>query len=204
MKIFCIGWNYRHHNAEMHRQDEPQSPVVFMKPDTALLRENKPFFLPDFAERFEYECELVFRINRIGKHISEKFAPRYYSEVALGVDFTARDLQDKCKAEGSPWEICKAFDQSAAIGNFIPLEEAEKDGAIDFSMKLNGEIVQSSTSADMIFSIDQIISHISKYFTLKIGDLIYTGTPAGVGKIAIGDHLQGYIGEQEIFNFYIR
>lgn len=204
MKIICIGWNYPRHNAEMNREDTPQSPVVFLKPDTALLRENRPFFLPDFAERFEYECELVYRINRLGRHIAEKFAHKYYSEVALGVDITARDLQVKCKAEGEPWEISKAFDQSAVISKFIPIDSLPNRNAIEFSMSLNDRVVQRARSTEMIFSIDRIIAYVSQFFTLKIGDLIYTGTPAGVGKLTIGDHLRGFIGEQEMFSFYIK
>ena len=162
-----------------------------LKPDTALLRENKPFFLPDFSEQIEYECELVYRIGRIGKNISEKFAHRYYSEIALGVDFTARDLQAACRRQGAPWEVAKAFDNSAAISDFIDISSV--DDELNFSLSINGNVVQSASASDMIFSID-----------LKIGDLIYTGTPAGVGRVHIGDRLQGFIGNRRMFDFVVK
>lgn len=202
MKIICVGWNYSDHNKEMSRSPIPENPIFFLKPDTALLRDNKPFFLPSFSQQVEYECELVYRINRIGKNIALRFAHRYYSEVGLGIDFTARDLQAKCRAEGSPWELSKAFDNSAVISKFIDINEAGKP--INFSLLKNSEVVQQATTEDMIFPIDRLIEHISKYITLKIGDLIYTGTPAGVGRVDIGDHLQGFIGSQEMFNFYVK
>lgn len=202
MKIICVGWNYCEHNAEMNRTTMPDNPIFFLKPDTALLRENKPFFLPDFSEQIEYECELVYRIGRIGKNISEKFAYRYYSEIALGVDFTARDLQAACRRQGAPWEVAKAFDNSAAISDFIDISSV--DDELNFSLSINGNVVQSAFASDMIFSIDRIISHISKYITLKIGDLIYTGTPAGVGRVHIGDRLQGFIGNRRMFDFVVK
>ncbi len=202
MKIICIGWNYCDHNKEMLRNDLPENPIFFLKPDTALLKDNKPFFIPDFSQQVEYECELVYRINRIGKNIAEKFAHRYYSEIALGIDFTARDLQSECRQKGSPWEIAKAFDNSAAISQFVDLQTIGKNPS--FSLLKNNTKVQEAKAEDMIFSIDKIIAYISKFMTLKIGDIIYTGTPAGVGKVDIGDRLQGFIGDREMFNFLVK
>ncbi|KGN76853.1 2-hydroxyhepta-2,4-diene-1,7-dioate isomerase [Porphyromonadaceae bacterium COT-184 OH4590] len=202
MKIICIGWNYRDHNKEMRRNDLPDKPIFFLKPDTALLKDNKPFFVPDFSQQVEYECELVYRINRIGKNIAERFAHRYYSEIALGIDFTARDLQAECRQKGSPWEIAKAFDNSATISQFIDLQTIGKNPS--FCLFKNGTKVQEAKAEDMIFSIDKIIAYISKFLTLKIGDIIYTGTPAGVGKVEIGDRLQGFIGDREMFDFLVK
>ncbi len=202
MKIICIGWNYCDHNKEMLRNDLPENPIFFLKPDTALSKDNKPFFVPDFSQQVEYECELVYRINRIGKNIAEKFAHRYYSEIALGIDFTARDLQSECRQKGSPWEIAKAFDNSAAISQFVDLQTIGKNPS--FSLLKNNTKVQEAKAEDMIFSIDKIIAYISKFMTLKIGDIIYTGTPAGVGKVDIGDRLQGFIGDREMFNFLVK
>ncbi len=202
MKIICVGWNYCDHNKEMSRSQIPEKPIFFLKPDTALLRDNKPFFLPNFSQQVEYECELVYRINRIGKNIASRFAHRYYSEVGLGVDFTARDLQAECRREGSPWEIAKAFDYSAVVSQFVDINEVGTP--IGFSLKKNGVVVQQASDTDMIFPIDKLIEHISQYITLKIGDLIFTGTPSGVGKVEIGDHLQGFIGYKEMFNFYVK
>lgn len=203
MKIFAIGQNYIEHNKELNSPN-PTEPVVFMKPDTAALKNNKPFFLPDFSDEIHYETELIVKINRIGKNIAPKFAHRYYNEIGLGVDFTARDIQRKLKQEGKPWEICKAFDNSAVIGNFIAKEELGNVQNIDFHLVLNGETVQKGNSSDMIFNIDVLIAHISKYFTLKIGDILFTGTPVGVGKINIEDHLQGYIFDKKMFDFHIK
>ena len=192
MKIFCVGWNYANHNAEMERQ-QPTEPTIFMKPDTALLRENRPFYIPHFSDEVDYEAELVVRINRLGKNIEERFASRYYSEVAFGIDFTARDVQRRLRAEGQPWEIAKAFDGSAAISQFVPLASLDNAGDIDFSLRRNGTEVQHTSSRQMLFSIDRLIAYISQFFFLKMGDLIYTGTPAGTGRVAIGDHLEGFI-----------
>lgn len=203
MKIFAIGQNYIEHNKELGSAN-PTEPVVFMKPDTAALRNNKPFFLPEFSDEIHYETELIIKINRIGKNISRKFAHRYYDEIGLGVDFTARDLQRKLKAEGKPWEICKAFDNSAVIGNFLLKEELGDVQNIDFSLELNGKTVQKGNSSDMIFVIDELIAYVSRFFTLKIGDIIFTGTPVGVGKVAIGDHLQGYIFDKKMFDFKVK
>lgn len=203
MKIFAIGQNYIEHNKELNSPN-PTEPVVFMKPDTAALKNNKPFFLPDFSNEIHYETELIVKINRIGKNIAPKFAHRYYNEIGLGVDFTARDIQRKLKAEGKPWEICKAFDNSAVIGNFIAIEELNDVQNIDFHLDLNGKTVQKGNSSDMIFRIDELVAHISKYFTLKIGDILFTGTPVGVGKVSVGDHLQGYIFDKKMFDFKVK
>lgn len=203
MKIICVGWNYPDHNLEM-KHETVSEPVIFMKPDSALLRENKPFFIPDFSKQVEYEVELVVRINRLGKNISEKFASRYYEEVALGVDFTARDLQQRQRALGAPWEIAKAFDNSAVISDFIPLSTLANAEGISFSLSKNGVEVQRGNTRDMLFSVNQIIAYVSQFFTLKIGDLIYTGTPAGVGPVVMGDYLEGFIEDNKMLNFFVK
>mgnify|MGYP000854840892 FL=1 len=203
MKIICVGWNYPDHNTEM-KHESVGEPLIFMKPDSALLRENKPFFIPDFSKQVEYEVELVVRINRLGKNISEKFASRYYEEVALGVDFTARDLQQRQRALGAPWEIAKAFDNSAVISDFIPLSTLANAEGISFSLSKNGVEVQRGNTRDMLFSVNQIIAYVSQFFTLKIGDLIYTGTPAGVGPVVIGDYLEGFIEGNIMLNFFVK
>jgi 2-keto-4-pentenoate hydratase/2-oxohepta-3-ene-1,7-dioic acid hydratase in catechol pathway len=203
MKIICVGWNYPDHNTEM-KHESVGEPLIFMKPDSALLRENKPFFIPDFSKQVEYEVELVVRINRLGKNISEKFASRYYEEVALGIDFTARDLQQRQRALGAPWEIAKAFDNSAVISDFIPLSTLANAEGISFSLSKNGVEVQRGNTRDMLFSVNQIIAYVSQFFTLKIGDLIYTGTPAGVGPVVIGDYLEGFIEGNKMLNFFVK
>lgn len=203
MKIFAIGQNYVEHNKELNAPN-PTEPIVFMKADTSALRDNKPFFLPDFSDEIHYETELLVKINRIGKNIAPKFAHRYYDEIGLGVDFTARDLQRKLKKEGKPWEICKAFDNSAVIGKFLQKSELDAIQNLHFYMKLNEEIVQKGFTGDMIFSVHELIAHISKYFTLKIGDIIFTGTPVGVGKVKIGDRLQGFLSENKMFDFQVK
>lgn len=175
-----------------------------MKPDTALLRENRPFYIPHFSNEIEYEAEIVVRINRLGKNIDEKFAARYYDEIAFGIDFTARDLQRRLRAQGEPWEIAKAFDGSAAISSFVPLTQLDNPTAIDFSLAKNGQIVQHGNTANLIFGINKIIAYISRYFFLKMGDLIYTGTPAGVGRIEIGDHLEGFIEGTKLLDCQIK
>ena len=198
MKIICIGRNYVNHAKEMN-SPIPDVPMFFMKPDSALLRPGTPFFYPHFSNDIHYECELVVKIDRVGKNIAEKFAHKYYSEIGLGIDFTARDLQEKCKQKGHPWEIAKSFESSAPISNeFIPKEELDL-GKLEFSLRKNGDLVQSGNSKDMLFKIDELISYISQFMTLKKGDLLYTGTPEGVGPIAIGDELKGYIGDREMF-----
>jgi len=203
MKIICIGRNYVKHAQELNH-DVPAEPVFFMKPDSALLKDNKPFFLPDFSKEIHHEIELVVKISRLGKNIEAKFAYRYYDEIGLGIDFTARDLQRQLIEKGLPWEKAKAFDSSAVLGKFIPKDELGDLGHILFSLKRNGEVVQSGDSQLMIFPFDTIIEHVSKYVTLKIGDLIYTGTPAGVGPVDIGDCLEGYIGEKKMFDIQVK
>ncbi len=204
MKIICIGRNYVEHAQELNNE-VPETPLFFMKPETAILRPGNDFFYPDFSKSIHYEAELVVRINKVGRHIQESFAHKYYNEIGLGIDFTARDLQSQLKAKGHPWEAAKAFDHSAAIGHFAHKDSViQADGSIPFSLKINDEVRQQSTSKLMIFSIDHIIAYVSRFVTLKIGDLIFTGTPKGVGEIEIGDHLQGFIGEQPFFDFYIR
>ena len=205
MKIFAVGWNYLRHNKEMNRALLPQEPVLFMKPDTALLKDGKPFFLPPFSERVEYETELVVRISRLGKNVAPRFAHRYYDAVTVGIDFTARDLQARLRAEGSPWEISKGFDGSAVVGDFVPVEELA-GGVQDqhFSLRIGGKEVQRGHTADMIFPIAEMIAYISRFYTLRMGDLLFTGTPEGVGPVAIGDHLQGFLGERQLLDFHVR
>ncbi len=207
MKIICIGLNYRTHAEEFKDQiEEPASPLYFMKPDTALLRNNDPFYIPSFSEQVDYECELVVKINRVVKCIDEKFASRCYSEVALGIDFTARDAQREAIAKGLPWEFSKAFDHSAAISpRFLSLDQVGGDvNNLNFEMELNGEIRQSASTRDLLFSVDKIISYVSQFVTLKIGDLIYTGTPAGVGPVSAGDTIKARLNGVELLNFDIR
>ena len=203
MKIFAIGQNYAEHNKELNSPD-PTEPVIFMKPDTAALKNNKPFYIPDFSSELHYETEIIVKISRLGKNIAPKFAHRYYEEIGLGVDFTARDVQRRLKAEGKPWEISKAFDNSAVIGNFIPKEELGDVQNIHFHLNINGNTVQKGHTSDMIFPVDEIIAWISRFFTLKIGDILFTRTPVGVGKVNIGDHLEGYIGEKKMFDFKVK
>lgn len=203
MKIICIGRNYSEHAKEMNSA-VPEKPMFFMKPDIALLQQNAPFYYPDFSNDIHYECELVVRIKKQGKSIDPKFANRYYDQIGLGIDFTARDLQQACKEKGHPWEIAKAFEGSAVISSeFISTEELDLSN-ISFSLYKNDKLVQQGTSADMIFSIDQIISYVSRFMTLKTGDLIYTGTPSGVGPIQIGDVLVGKIGDKDMFTTEIK
>ena len=203
MKIFAIGQNYVEHNKELNSVN-PTEPVVFMKPDTAALRNNKPFFIPDFSDEVHYETELLVKINRIGKNIAPKFANRYYDEIGLGVDFTARDIQRRLKKEGKPWEISKAFNNSAVIGDFIPKSELGNLQNIHFHLDMDGQTVQQGNSADMIFEIDTLIAYVSRFFTLKIGDILFTGTPAGVGRVSIGNRLEGYIFNKKMFDFYVK
>lgn len=203
MKIICIGRNYVNHAKEMN-SPIPEVPMFFMKPDTAILPKKNPFFYPNFTKELHYECELVVRINKVGKNISEKYAHEYYDKIGLGIDFTARDLQSKCKEKGHPWEIAKGFDHSAPMGNkFVPVENLNLN-EIKFSLKKNGEVVQQGNSKDMIFSIDKLIAYISQFMTLKIGDLLFTGTPEGVGEVQIGDHLEGFIGDEQLLSLKIK
>ncbi len=203
MKIICIGRNYLKHARELEH-DVPTEPVFFMKPDSCLLLDNRHFYLPSFSNDVQYEVELVIKINRLGKTIEARYAHRYYDEIGLGVDFTARDIQRELIAKGLPWEKSKAFDSAAVLGEFLLKERLGDLGKIEFSLQKNGEVVQSGNSADMIFAVDTIIEYVSQFITLKIGDLIYTGTPAGVGPVKIGDRLEGFIGDQKMFDFLVK
>lgn len=203
MKIICIGRNYAEHAKEMNAA-VPTEPVFFMKPDTSLLKDGSDFYYPEFTKDLHYECELVVKICKTGKHISEKFAHNYYTQFSLGIDFTARDLQQKCKEKGLPWEIAKSFENSAPISTKWIDNNNTNLNDLNFSLKKNGEIVQEGHTADMIFNINQLISYISRFMTLKIGDLIYTGTPSGVGSVVVGDVLEGFIGEEKMFRFEVK
>ena len=202
MKIFAIGMNYAEHNKSLHDTlSKPERPVIFTKADSALLKDHKPFFIPDHLGRIDYETELVVRISRLGKTISERFASRYYDAVTVGIDFTARELQKKLRAEGKPWELCKGFDGSAAIGEWVSLEKFRDVQAIHFHLDINGKTVQEGCSSDMFYKVDEIISYISQYFTLKTGDLLYTGCPTGCGPVSIDDHLEGYLEDWKVLDF---
>jgi 2-keto-4-pentenoate hydratase/2-oxohepta-3-ene-1,7-dioic acid hydratase in catechol pathway len=203
MKIICVGRNYAAHAKELNNAVE-EEPVIFLKPDTALLNNNQDFYLPDFSNEIHYETEVVVKINKPGKHIDEKFAHRYYDSVSVGIDFTARDLQSILKAKGLPWERAKAFDGSAVIGSFLPLADAGIISDLNFFMEHNGQKVQEANTSEMVFSVDKVIAFVSRFITLKTGDLIYTGTPQGVGKVSAGDHLIGYLGTKELFNFKVK
>lgn len=203
MKIICIGRNYADHAKEM-KSELPTEPIFFLKPDTALLKNGNPFFYPEFTKDLHYECELVVQIQKVGKNIAEKFASKYYSKVSLGIDFTARDLQQNCKEKGLPWEIAKAFEHSAPISNkFIEISSLDFEN-LTFELYKNGEKVQTGHTSDMIFSIDKLITYVSKFMTLKTGDLLFTGTPAGVGPVQIGDKLEGFLNGEKMFEFNIR
>ena len=204
MKILAVGLNYESHNIEMKRTFKSETPVIFMKPESAQLKDGKPFFIPDFSNEIHYETEMVVKINRLGKNIAEKFANRYYDELTVGIDFTARDLQKSLKEKGLPWEISKSFDNSAAIGNYVSKEEFQDIQDINFHLDINKETVQKGNTSNMIYSIDKIIAYVSQYFTLKIGDLIFTGTPAGIGPVKIDDHLEGFIENKKLLDFHIR
>ena len=203
MKIICIGRNYAEHAKELNNAI-PTEPVFFMKPDTALLKDGEPFYYPDITKDLHHEIEIVIKINKVGKHIDEQFAHKYYDEIGLGIDFTARDLQAECKTKGLPWEKAKAFDHSAPIGKFISKDKLGDLSTIEFELKINGQSRQVGNTKDLLFSFDQIISYVSKYVTLKVGDLIYTGTPSGVGAVVIGDKLQGYINGDLFLDFEVK
>ena len=203
MKIICIGRNYAEHAKEM-KSEVPTEPVFFMKPDTALLKDGEPFYYPDFTKDLHHEIEIVIKINKVGKHIDEQFANKYYDEIGLGIDFTARDLQAQCKAKGLPWEKAKAFDNSAPIGKFVAKSSLGNLDDIGFELKINGESRQIGNTKDLLFSFDKVIAYVSKFVTLKVGDLIYTGTPEGVGPVAIGDKLQGYIKDELFLEFEVK
>lgn len=203
MKIVCIGMNYMDHIREMNNP-VPEVPVFFFKPDSSIIKNNKPFFYPDFTKDLQYELEVVLKINRLGRSISEKFAHRYFDEIGLGVDFTARDLQRQCKDKGLPWEIAKAFDGSAPISEFVSKEKFADLKNIKFRLEKNDEVVQRGSTSDLIFDFDRIISYVSKFVTLRTGDLIFTGTPVGVGPVKIGDRLKGYLEDELMLDFNIK
>lgn len=203
MKIFCIGRNYKKHIEEL-KNDMPKNPLIFMKPQTALLKNNEAFYYPNFSNEIHYECELVLKIGKNGKKISPKFATSYIKEYTVGIDFTARDLQNQLKEKGHPWEIAKAFDHSAPVGEFISAETNTDWSSISFQLEKNSEIVQQGNTSDLIFDIPTLISHISNYFTLQTGDLIFTGTPAGVGKIEIGNHFVASIQNKKLLDFVVK
>jgi acylpyruvate hydrolase len=203
MKIIAIGRNYAEHAKELNNP-VPGVPVIFMKPDTALLKENKPFYHPDFSEDIHHEIEIVLKISKEGKHISEKFANNYFDEIALGIDFTARDIQSKHKEKGLPWELAKAFDNSAPVSQFLPKSQFADLKNLNFKLDVNGETRQAGNTSNMLFSFEYIISFVSKYITLKKGDLIFTGTPQGVAKISIGDKLEGYLEDHKLLDFSVK
>lgn len=203
MKIIAVGRNYREHAKELNNPI-PQQPIIFLKPDTALLKNDRDFYYPDFSKDIHYEVEFVVQICKEGKHINEKFAKNYYDKVGLGIDFTARDIQLEYKQKGLPWELAKAFDHSAPISTFHPKEKYESMNNINFSLKVNGNTVQAGNTAQMIFSVDKLISFVSQYISLKKGDLVFTGTPSGVGPIQIGDHIKGYIEDEILLDFHIK
>ena len=203
MKLICIRRNYTAHIEELENE-KPTDPVVFLKPDTSILLKKQPFFIPDFSDDVHHEVEVLVKINKVGKHIAKKFAHKYYDEVGLGIDFTARDLQAQLKAKGLPWEKAKAFDGAAVIGKWLSKAKFQDINNINFSLRKNDEIVQSANTELMLWKVDELIEYVSKYFTLKIGDIIFTGTPAGVGKVFAEDRLQGYIEEEEIFSIKVK
>ena len=203
MKIICIGRNYIDHIKELSNQ-KPLNPVVFLKPDSSIIAKNQNFIIPSFSNEIHHEVELVIKINKVGKHIDKSFSHKYYDEIGLGIDFTARDIQSNLKEKGHPWEKSKAFDSSCMVGNFLKKEKLEDISKIEFSLKKNNEIVQSGCSNDMLWTIDELISYVSQYFTLKIGDLIFTGTPSGVSKVESGDILEGYISSIKMFTLKVK
>ncbi len=203
MKIICIGRNYIDHAKELNNP-VPAVPVFFLKPDSALVIRNRPFYLPDFSDDVHHELEVVIRINRLGKSIEESFAGRYFNEIGLGIDFTARDLQARAKDKGLPWEIAKGFDYSAPVSKFLPVDTFGNIHSLDFHLDINGATVQQGNTADMIFSFEHIIAYVSRFMTLKTGDLIYTGTPAGVGPVKIGDRLEGWLGDIKLLDFPVK
>lgn len=203
MKLICIGRNYSNHIAEL-QNEKPTEPVVFLKPDTSILLKKQPFFIPDFSKNVQHEVEVLVKINRVGKYIAPEFAHKYYDQIGLGIDFTARDLQQTLKQKGLPWEKAKAFDGSAVIGKWVSKRQFENLNNMSFSLKKNDTIVQSGNTKDMLWNIDGIISYVSQFFTLKIGDIIFTGTPSGVGPVQANDSLSGYIENEEFFNIKVK
>jgi len=203
MKIICIGRNYTDHIKEL-KNEKPTDPVVFLKPDTSILLKGQPFFIPEFSQDVHHEVEVLVKINRIGKHIQPKYAHKYYDEIGLGIDFTARDLQTKLKAKGLPWEKAKGFDGAAVVGKWLPKDSLPHVDDLTFSLTKNGETVQSGSSSLMLWKIDELIAYVSQFFTLKIGDILFTGTPAGVGPVAINDNLVGTLEGQELFSIKVK
>jgi len=203
MKIICIGRNYADHITEL-KNERPSEPIIFLKPDTSILLKKQPFFIPEFSNQVQHEVELLIKITKVGKHIDKKFAHKYYDEIGLGIDFTARDLQQQLKQKGLPWEKAKAFDGAAVIGKFVPKSSFESLDAISFSLKKNEQVVQQGNSSHMLWKFDDLIEYVSKYFTLKIGDVIFTGTPAGVAKVNPDDVLSGFIADEEFFKIRIK
>ena len=203
MKLICIGRNYINHITEL-KNEKPSDPVVFIKPDTAILLKKQPFFIPDYSKNIQHEVEVIVKINRVGKYIETKFAHKYYDHIGLGIDFTARDLQQKLKVSGLPWEKAKAFDGSAVVGKWAPKSTFESLENLSFSLKKNDVVVQSGNTQQMLWGIDTVIAYVSQFFTLKIGDIIFTGTPAGVGQVQAGDILKGYIENEEFFNIKVK
>ena len=202
MKIFAVGMNYAQHNKELDGTlYKPETPVIFTKADSALLKDRKPFFIPDHLGQIDYEAELVVRICKLGKTVPERFAHRYYDAVTVGIDFTARELQKKLRKAGQPWDLCKGFDGAAALGEWVSKEKFRDVQAMHFHLDINGKTVQEGRTSDMIFSIDHIVSYISQFFTLKTGDIIYTGTPVGVGPVHIDDHLEGWVEDRKVLEF---
>lgn len=205
MKIFAIGMNYAEHTRELDGEAwRPAEPVIFTKADSSLLKDGKPFFLPDWLGRVDYETELVVRICRLGKSIPERFAHRYYDALTVGIDFTARDMQQKLRSAGQPWDLCKGFDGAAAIGSWVEKDKFRDVQAVRFHLDINGRTVQEGFSGDMLFKVDEIISYLSRFFTLKTGDLVYTGTPAGIGPVSVDDHLCGYLEDRKVLEFNVK
>lgn len=203
MKIICIGQNYLEHIEELNSK-RSESPVIFLKPDSSIIQKNQPFFIPDFSKEIHYEVEIILKFSKLGKHIDPKFSNKYYNQISLGIDFTARDLQKKLKQSGQPWEKAKAFDNSAVIGDWINISDFHEINNINFCLKVNNKIVQTSNSSNMIWKVDELISEVSNYFTLKIGDILFTGTPEGVGKVNVGDVLDGFLEKKKVFSIKIK
>jgi len=203
MKIICIGRNYTEHIAEL-ANERPTEPVVFLKPDTAMLLKKQPFFIPDFSDDIHHEVEVLIKIDRIGKYIDSKFSHKYYSEIGLGIDFTARDLQAKLKGKGLPWEKAKSFDGAAVVGKWVDKRKFESMDALNFYLEKNGQKVQVGNTANMLWKMDELIAYVSQYFTLKIGDIIFTGTPSGVGRVVANDTLEGFLEKEKLFSIRIK
>ena len=202
MKIICVGKNYLKHIDELNSSQEDE-PVIFLKPDTSIIQKNQPFFIPEFSNEIHYEIEIILKFNRLGKHIESKFSKKYFNQISLGIDFTARDFQNKFKERGLPWDISKGFDNSALIGDWKSIKTYDLDN-INFRLEKNGKIVQQSNSKNMIWKIDELIAYASKYFTIKIGDIMFTGTPEGVGVVSEDDVLEGFLGDEKVFSVKIK